>query len=390
MGTPLYMSPEQCGGGYVDTRSDIYSLGVIAYQMLAGEPPFAGPTATVMRAHREQQPQHLRERSEKKIPKRVAGVVMSALAKNPAERPQTAFAFASALRGESEGIGALYRRAFSLYSEYFPKFVKLSFIAHIPVIVTTILLIAVSIAEVKMPPVTLTQKIVMTCALVIVGILKIVSLVIAGAVISGSTAVIITQLSAAPLRPVQVRTAIRVLRKRWHPFLKTMLMVTWRILLGLILLVIPGLIVMVRYILYAPVVLIEGLEKKPAMRRARELASRSWRTIIIVTILQMLIPSIISGILGGLIGASLKVNRNALAYRIFEQLLALNQIFILPLMSIVPALLYIKMRQLGGEQLSASLAQIEEGEGERSKWQQRMRTRLTLHTPVSQKTTTGG
>ena len=388
MGTPLYMSPEQCGGGYVDTRSDIYSLGVIAYQMLAGDPPFAGNTSTVMRAHREQKPQDLRERANK-IPKRVASVVMAALSKNAGERPPTAFAFASALRGQSEGISALYRRAFSLYSEYFPKFVKLSFIAHIPVIVTTVLLIAVSIAEVKMPPVTLTQKIVMTCALVIVGILKVVSLFIAGAVISGSTAVIITQLSAAPLRPVQVRTAIRMLRKRWRPFLKTMLMVTWRILLGMIL-VIPGLIVMVRYILYAPVVLIEGLEKKPAMRRARELASRSWRTIIIVTILQILIPSIISGILGGLIGASFKVNRNALSYRIFEQLLALNQIFILPLMSIVPALLYIKMRQLGGEQLSASLAQIEEGEGERSKWQQRMRTRLTLHTPVSQKTTTGG
>ncbi len=57
MGTPLYMSPEQCGGGHVDTRSDIYSLGVIAYQMLAGEPPFAGNTSTVMRAHREQTPQ---------------------------------------------------------------------------------------------------------------------------------------------------------------------------------------------------------------------------------------------------------------------------------------------------------------------------------------------
>src|ERR1041385_1000790 len=54
MGTPLYMSPEQCGGGHVDTRSDIYSLGAIAYQMLAGEPPFAGSTSVVMRAHREE------------------------------------------------------------------------------------------------------------------------------------------------------------------------------------------------------------------------------------------------------------------------------------------------------------------------------------------------
>jgi hypothetical protein len=62
----------------------------------------------------------------------------------------------------------------------------------------------------------------------------------------------------------------------------------------------------------------------------------------------------------------------------------------MPLMSIVPALLYVKMRQLGGEPLTTSLAQIEEGEGQRSEWQQRMRTRLTLHTPVSQKTTTGG
>src|SRR5829696_9738192 len=139
MGTPLYMSPEQCGGGHVDTRSDIYSLGVIAYQMLAGEPPFAGNTSTVMRAHREQQPKELHERVTK-IPKRAAGVVMAALSKNPAERPQTAFAFGSALRAQSEGVGALYRRAFSLYSEYFPKFIKLSLLAHVPVIVSSILL----------------------------------------------------------------------------------------------------------------------------------------------------------------------------------------------------------------------------------------------------------
>jgi serine/threonine protein kinase len=390
MGTPLYMSPEQCSGGYVDTRSDIYSLGVIAYQMLAGEPPFAGNTAVVMRAHREETPADVRERSDKKIPKRVARVVMSALAKDPAERPQTAFALGSALRGESEGIGALYRRAFSLYSEYFPKFIKLSFLANIPVIVTTFLLIGVLIAGHQLAGGGMTQKIVLACARGLFGLLKIVALFIAGGVISGVTAVIITQLSAAPLRPVQLRVAFRLLRNRWRPFLKTMLMVTWRILAGIPLLFIPTVIVMVRYSLYPPVVLIEGLEKKAAMRRARELASRSWRTIIIVTILQILIPSVFSGIVGAFVGASIKVNRNALSFRIFEQLLALNQIFIMPLMSIVPALLYIKMRQLSGEPLSASLAQIEEGESERSEWQQRMRTRLTLHTPISQKTTTGG
>ena len=390
MGTPLYMSPEQCGGGYVDTRSDIYSLGVIAYQMLAGEPPFAGNTSAVMRAHREQRPPDLRERSEKKIPKRVAGVVMSALSKNPAERPATAFALASALRGQSEGIGTLYRRAFSLYSEYFPKFVKLSILAHIPVIITTLLLIGVFVVTETMPSGGTAQKVLLVCATVLIGLLQFVALTVAGALISGVTAVIITQLSAAPLRPVQLRVAFRVLRDRWRPFLKTLLMVTWRVMLGLVLLVIPGLIMMTRYSLYAPVVLIEGLEKKAAMRRARELASRSWRTIIIVMILQLLIPSIINGVLGAFVGASFGSDSKSLARQIVSQILSLNQIFVLPLMSIVPALLYIKMRQLGGEQLKVALEQLDEGEIGRSQWQQRMRTRLSLATPISQKTTSTG
>ena len=145
---------------------------------------------------------------------------------------------------------------------------------------------------------------------------------------------------------------------------------------------------MVRYSLYAPVVLIEGLEGKAAMRRARELASRSWRTIIIVAILQILIPIIVSALVGRIrIGSNLE--KATLAHRIYQQVLALMNIFVLPLISIVPALLYIKMRQLGGEPLSAALTQIEEGEGKQSAWQKRMRTRLSLHTPTGSKTTTG-
>jgi serine/threonine protein kinase len=386
MGTPLYMSPEQCSGGHVDTRSDIYSLGVIAYQMLSGEPPFAGNTSTVMRAHREQSPQHIRERATQ-VPKRVAGVVMSALSKVPTERPPTAFAFASSLRGQAEGVGALYRRAFALYSEYFPKFLKLSFLAHIPVIVVSILMSALFIAD-KYLPKTGPKHIVLLCGIVVVALLQILSYFVSTAVISGVTAIIVVQLSAAPLRPVRLREAIAVLRKRFRPFISTMVRVLIRLTIGYVLLIVPGLIMSVRYALYAPVVLIEGLEKKAALRRSRELGSRSWRTVIIVSILQVLIPMIVSSLVGQIrfsVGSDLP--RSNLSRQLWQQALGLLNIFIVPLISIVPALLYLKMRQLGGESLSAAMTQMEEVDKDRSQWQQRMRTRLTLPTP-SGKTTT--
>ena len=388
MGTPLYMSPEQCGGGHVDTRSDIYSIGVIAYQMLAGEPPFSGNTSTVMRAHREQKPKHLRDRATK-IPKRAAGVVMSALSKNPAERPQTAFAFGSALRAQSEGVGALYRRAFALYSEYFPKFLKLSLLAHVPLIVTSILVIGAFFLYKYWPPASTLQKVVEYSILGILGLLKFVATIVASAVISGVTAVIITQLAAAPLRPIKLREAFAVLHKRWRPFLKTMIRVTLWFFLGILCLIIPAMVIWIRYSLYAPVVLIEGLQGKAAMRRARELASRSWKTIIVVAIIQFLIPAIVSGFVGFMAGRS-KVEKNSISAQTFQQILNLANIFVIPLISIVPALLYVKMRQLGGEPLSNVWAQIEEeGRGKQSAWQQRMRTRLSLHTPTTGQRTTG-
>jgi hypothetical protein len=381
MGTPLYMSPEQCAAKKLDARSDIYSLGVIAYQMLAGDPPFAGKTGNVMREHIDAAPPPLHERT-KKVPKRVARVVMSALAKDPDHRPQTAFAFSSALRAQAEGIGALYRRAFALYSEYFPKFLKLSLIAHIPVIVTTLLVIGLELVEANQPKGWGVSRIAVIVALVIVVLLQIAAYFVAAAGISGMTAVIVTQLTAAPLRPVELRTAFAVLKRRWKPFLKTSVRVTLRIIIGYLLLIIPGLVITIRYALYAPVVLIEGLEKKAAMRRARELASRSWRTIIIVSILQFAIPMAVSMLVGTIsirFSGEGKPLKSTLEQQIYQQLSGLVNIVIIPLMSIVPALLYLKMRQLGGESLADALAQIEEAEDRNSGWQQRMRTRLSLH-----------
>jgi serine/threonine protein kinase len=384
MGTPLYMSPEQCGGGQVDMRSDIYSLGVIAYQMLSGGPPFNGNTSAVMRAHLSEAPLELREHSNK-IPKRVAQVVMSALNKVPDKRPPTAFAFAGALRAQSEGVGALYRRAFALFADYFPKFVKLSLIAHIPVIIATILISTLLLVDKWLAPATKAGKIALVCMIVIVGLFQVAAYFVSAATISGVTAIIVTQLSAAPLRPVKLRAAFAVLRKRWRPFFKTTLLVTLRILGGYLLFIIPGIVITVRYALYAPVALIEGLETKAARLRARELASRSWRTVIIVSILQMLIPLIVSQLVKMGIGADAK--RSSTSRQLTEQFLGLINIFIIPLMSIVPALLYLKMRQLGGEKLTDVLAQIEDVDSESRAWQRRMRTRLSLYTPTSQRTT---
>jgi serine/threonine protein kinase len=374
MGTPQYMSPEQCRGERLDARSDIYSLGVIAYQMLAGETPFEGDMLAVMRHHIKTPPPPLREKN-RKVPKSVARVVMGALAKDPAQRPPTATAFANSLSAYSGGVSALVRRAFALYSEYFPKFLRLSLVAHIPVVllIPVALLYAVNLRS--MP-----QGAQIALGLLL-GLLQISSNFIAASIIVGMTALMVTQLQLAPLRPLQLRTALAVLRRRWRPYLRTGLGVTLRVMIGFLLFLIPGLVMTVRYAVYAPVVLLEGLSRKAALRRARELASRSWRTVIGVAALQMCIPMLVGAVVGAISGGESKSTHGAVVVTV-RQLPALvsplANIVITPLTSIMMALLYLKLRQMGGESLGETLEQFETPEDTRSRWQQRMRTRLTV------------
>ena len=376
LGTPLYMSPEQCRGESLDARSDIYSLGVIAYQMLSGATPFTGETTTVIRAHTENQPRVLREHN-RKLPKRVSRLIMSALDKDRVARPQTAAAFANAMRANADGLGTLYRRAFALYSEYFPEFFKLSLLAHIPLIVLTVAMLVLRLSQPRM------GKWPFAIGVTLIGLLQIPTSFVTASIISGVTAIIVTQLALAPMKPVELRAAFAVLRSRWRPFLRTGIRVSLRILLGLILLVIPGIVMSARYLLWAPVVLLEGLEKKEALKRARSLAARSWRTIIVAMLVQFLVPAMVGAIIGAITGATSTHGKASLSVKITGQLSALINIFILPLLSIVPALLYLKMRQFGGETLNDVMAQIEEVEGARSNWRQRMRTRLPVNTPQS-------
>ena len=96
IGTPFYMSPEQCRGEALDARSDVYSLGVMFYEMIAGMRPFTAPTPTGVIAKQlmaAPPPLH----STLKIPHSVEAVLLRALAKDPNARPADATAFALAL-----------------------------------------------------------------------------------------------------------------------------------------------------------------------------------------------------------------------------------------------------------------------------------------------------
>jgi serine/threonine protein kinase len=99
MGTPTYMSPEQVSGDTViDHRSDIYSLGVMAYQMLTGKPPFAGNTAhAVLAGHVADRPEPIRKKHPS-VPREMAEAIEKCLEKSPDNRFQTAGELSSALQ----------------------------------------------------------------------------------------------------------------------------------------------------------------------------------------------------------------------------------------------------------------------------------------------------
>ena len=103
MGTPHYMSPEQAKGGRVDTRTDVYSMGCVLYQMLMGEVPFKADTPlAVIRQHIEERPRPVRSvRSE--VPAAVERVVARCMEKDPGRRYQTPQQIALALEQASVG-----------------------------------------------------------------------------------------------------------------------------------------------------------------------------------------------------------------------------------------------------------------------------------------------
>ena len=108
LGTPAYMSPEQATADpSADQRSDLYSLGVVAYEMLIGVPPFYGrPHASLLAAHVHETPPAIPARRND-VPQQLTALIMRCLEKDPAARPKSAADVLRALDDTDVSTGAL-------------------------------------------------------------------------------------------------------------------------------------------------------------------------------------------------------------------------------------------------------------------------------------------
>jgi len=107
LGTPQYMAPEQAmGEKSIDARADLYALGAVTYEMLAGEPPFTGPTAQAIVAKVMTASPAPLTTLRAKVPAHLDAAVLHALEKLPADRVPSARAFAEALRGGAHETAA--------------------------------------------------------------------------------------------------------------------------------------------------------------------------------------------------------------------------------------------------------------------------------------------
>jgi hypothetical protein len=303
---------------------------------------------------------------------------MQALEKNPEKRPSSAEAFASIFRARSEGPGVILRRGIMLYSEYFSKFFLASLCVNAPLMLFEFLH-AVN-TEIDMR--NLVPEETSFILELVLSVLKLLAGFFGAAVFTAIAVRLVTQFLLAPLSTISIRQAFNSVKKRGHIFLTTSALVSLFGALGTKALILPGIIFMSLYALTMPVMMMEGLSTFAAMRRAQQLASRVWRTMLFIVILQFGVPLFISWSTGLEIAAVAKMdNGNKKVFQdIGDFTSILLNLMVVPLTSIMTALLYLKARQAGGESVKETLNQFEEEENLKSDWQSRLHRSLKVKT----------
>ncbi|NNE99237.1 MAG: protein kinase [Pyrinomonadaceae bacterium] len=336
LGTPLYMSPEQCRGEKLSHKSDIYSLSVIVYQMLSGKTPFDGDYLKVMEGHKNEDPPPL---EKKKVPNKLKGIVMQSLSKDVSERPETAEALASKLRASSEGLGSLLRRAIVIYSERLPKFLLLAFLTFFPLIVLTFGRVGYNFLR----GFEILGENAFTASIGgIIGISSFFLQIVTSAFLVGMTTWIVAQTLAYPLRPVSLRKAFKEVKMKWKPLTFTVTISTLLSMLSWVLGAAVGVIAAISslpmisvffnekgaiaypisasiigalflgvtitclFMLITPSIMMEGVSGRSAFRRSIELAKRSFQTVFATSLLVYVIPVFLALLIGVSVGSVIK------------------------------------------------------------------------------------
>lgn len=390
LGTPIYMSPEQCRGEQLDGRSDIYSLGVMVYEMLVGETPFKGNLDLLINQHLTVLPDSLRKKRPD-IPKAVDKLVMSALAKTPSKRPANAAAFARALRSASEGTFALFRQAFGFYSEYFPQIFRLSVASYLIVIILAILLSISAATSEGSVSLQLNQEgfskrnissniqlVAIFVTAIFYGFGHLVAAIISQLVFVEK----LTQLKFFPLRSIQINIR-KTIKKYFRPVLRTVIPLIFITSIAYLLLIIPGIIVNVYCLLVFPVLVIEKQQGFAALKRSKELISRVPATAFLTFLLMFAVPFLAATVIEASV-IELKLIKveslvlDAIVNSIASLLELLPIILINPLVYIMTILIYFKALHLGGETLTESSLQAIEEDAPPAKWQKLVQERFRV------------
>ncbi|MEO6590200.1 MAG: protein kinase, partial [Pyrinomonadaceae bacterium] len=287
LGTPLYMSPEQCRGEHLTPQSDIYSLAVIAYQMLDGKTPFEGNFTDVMESHKAAEPPPL---TAKKVPQRLKKHIIQAMSKNPEERPKDAEAFASVLKAQSEGLGSLYRQAIALYGKHLPKFLLISVLIFLPIVLLSIIPMIFKLFQYF----GMLESVLLNVVGGISTGLSTFAGFFFGAIGYGTMTLLVSRNLSAPLRPLDLRGSFQAVRQRWKPILGWVSLTSILSLAGLAFCFVPGVYLASRFAFVTPAIVMENLPGRAAIKRSNELFKRSPWKIFILSLANFILPIFIA------------------------------------------------------------------------------------------------
>ena len=405
-GTPGYMSPEQASAGAVTARTDVYSLGVIAFRMLAGREPFTGPASEVMRAHVHTAPPPIRELAPL-LSADAADLVMAALSKDPAARPASAGRFGNMLAGRLEPPGASWRKALTLILERPQVFLTLGTACFLPALAGSVVLAGWTAASTAglVPGPTGRMWALPNAILGFVAI--------TGAFATGVMPVVVLHALAAPQRPIDLAALFRVYETRVRAWLRAMAPIIGPQLLALVVvavsigalmalrpwirpldprvrlvvvlaMLLPGMIMQWWAILrlgarlqgasfLGSVMLVEGLGFEAARARAVALAANAGRLqrrgrsrLLIVTILLSVLVSF----------SATRLRITALEVAVLAPLLMVAATMVQVLLSVLTSLGYFNARRAMGESMDQALEDFERAVLPATHWQRSHRDQV--------------